>query len=530
VPSRNSFRAIVATLVVLGLARSAGADVPDAGVPVDAGVPADASPVPEAAPQPSSVDAAPGPAAAATVAPSQPETQPETPPAWASAPRPDRASGIARAAPTPITDHVRWIPRVLLFVPRWALWIAAQPIRLGVWAYQRYQIPERLEYTLFSVDDTGVQPVPLWGFYPTAIYETGFGINAGIRFVHKNLGGHRERLLLKANFGGRFRQAYGFSLSSGQRFGRDVRIVLDGLYERRPHERFFGIGNADELATPPAMPIDPTISDAAVSTRFRKHLWRGVLTADVPVRGALGLRLSTALIVRNFGSADFDDPDAKIEDVYDVDRLPGFQQGVDNLYSELEVVYDTRRPTSGYQSQVLDATGWFLAGHLGATTGLTGDLSDFIRYGGEVQRYFDLYRGTRVLALRVLVEAVAGGNGGGKISFIDLPRLGGSEILRGYPTDRFRDRAITVATAEYTWDLGNFLAAYTFVDAGRAWPSLVDIDPREGIRVGFGGGVQFHTHGSFITRGQVAASREGDVFLELVLSPAFGRRERTGRL
>ena len=53
---------------------------------------------------------------------------------------------------------------------------------------------------------------------------------------------------------------------------------------------------------------------------------------------------------------------------------------------------------------------------------------------------------------------------------------------------RFRDRASTLATVEYTWDLGNYLAGYGFVDFGRVWPSLADFE-FESFRVGFGGGI-----------------------------------------
>jgi hypothetical protein len=91
-----------------------------------------------------------------------------------------------------------------------------------------------------------------------------------------------------------------------------------------------------------------------------------------------------------------------------------------------------------------------------------------------------------------------------------------------------RDRAVALGSAEYSWALGNILAAYLFVDAGRPMDSLTDVAD-EVPRVGFGGGVQVHTSYSFITRMQIAASGDGDVFLELALSPAFGRRERAGR-
>ena len=135
-----------------------------------------------------------------------------------------------------------------------------------------------------------------------------------------------------------------------------------------------------------------------------------------------------------------------------------------------------------------------------------------------------------MLVVRALTEAIDGTDGrtDGKVSFIDLPRLGGSEYLRGYPNGRFRDRAVALGSVEYNWDLGNFLAAFTFVDVGRAYDTLEDFET-EALRVGFGGGVQVHTSDSFITRAQIAGSRDGDVFFELALSPAYGRRERAGR-
>jgi hypothetical protein len=130
---------------------------------------------------------------------------------------------------------------------------------------------------------------------------------------------------------------------------------------------------------------------------------------------------------------------------YDTSKLVGFDEGVENFYLEHEFVYDSRRPGK-YQSKAFDSTGWLASAHVGFTSGLTGDPSEFFTYGGEVQRYIDLYDGSRVLVLRALFESVAGTNGrtDGKISFIDLPRLGGSEYLRGYPNGRFRDRSIAL--------------------------------------------------------------------------------------
>jgi hypothetical protein len=231
-------------------------------------------------------------------------------------------------------------------------------------------------------------------------------------------------------------------------------------------------------------------------------VFRNVGAVEVPLVGPLGMRFSGAVMMRELMNTT-----------------------VENARLEAELVYDSRRPSTVYASRVIDATGWYASVHSGVTRGLGDDPSEFTSYGGEVQRFFDLYRGTRVLALRVLVEAISDG----EASFIDLPRLGGTELLRGYPSGRFRDRALTLATTEYTWDLGNFLAAYLFVDAGRVWPSIRDVTFDTPLRVGYGGGIQLHTTASYLGRVQLAASRDGDYVLELVLAPAFRRRERIGR-
>lgn len=476
----------------------------------------------------STARAQPAPDAAAPEAP-PPEAEPapappvEPPPVEpAPAPLPDEASGIAvREEPT-IGSRLRWIPRVLFFVPRWTFWTIAQPFRLGAWAYERYSLPARVRGVLFNTDET-------YGVYPVASYVSDYGINLGARFVHYDLFGHGERLKLRANFGGEFSQAYGIELKSPNLADR-IRGGIEARYERRPRERFFGIGNANELEMPPAAPLDPTLADAAISARFRETLVRTVATLDLELAGPFSFHAAGALALRDFGDAD--DSKEPIAERFDTTRLVGFSDGVKNIYFDGELVYDTRRPTSRWQTRAIDAAGWLVSVHLGRAEGVDGDPTAYTRYGGQLQHFFDLYRGSRTLALRLLVDGITGSDGltDGKISFIDLPRLGGAEYLRGYAEGRFRDRAVALATAEYTWDLGNYLAGYLFLDAGRTvhdWGQLSnDLDD---LHVGFGGGVQVHTAKNFLLRGQLAFSREGDSFIQLAFSPAFGRRERAGR-
>ncbi|MBA3451496.1 MAG: hypothetical protein H0T42_00200 [Deltaproteobacteria bacterium] len=438
-----------------------------------------------------------------------------------AAPPADQASGIAIEEPEPLGERLRWIPRAVLFVPRWAFWLLVQPVRAGGWAYERFMLRDRVKGALFNVDQT-------YGVYPVAGYSSDYGVSVGVRAVHYNVLGNRERLKLLVDFGGQFRQAVGLQLSTGRRVADRFSAWLDVRFERRPGERFFGIGNDSELETPPPTLIDPATSETAVASRFREQITRFKATLDATLLGPFTARASGALALREFGT----EPDdlTPIGSRYDTSRLVGWKSGVENIYVEGELIYDTRRPTSQFQTQAIDATGWYVALHAGRAKGIRDDPTAYTRYGGEVQRYFDLYRGSRVLALRLLVDGIVGSDGrtDGKISFIDLPRLGGPEHLRGYPADRFRDRTVTLATAEYTWDLGNYLAGYLFVDAGRAWKHLGRVE-LDSLHVGFGGGVQVHSYRSFVMRGQLALSRDGDAFVELVLAPAFGRRERAGR-
>lgn len=477
--------------------------------------------------QPAEPAAEPAPAVPADVDPTKPDDMPD-------APLPDQASGIA--TPEPVTgEGGRMVVRGLLFVPRWTFWLAAQPIRGGAWAFEEFQLERRIRGVLFNWDGT-------YGIYPVGSYSSDFGFDLGVRFVHKNLFGKQERLKLRANFGGRFQQGYGFDLRSGERFGKRINVALETLYERRPNERFFGIGNANEIEEPPPMLIDPTLADTAITSRFRENWFRSVLRIETRIVDNISARLSGALALRDFANYEAADPDDPtdpddiddralgIESRFDTSKLVGYDRGVDNVYIELEVGYDTRRPSGRFQPPPVDSTGWYITAHGGRAFGVGGDPTAFWRFGGEVQKFFDLYRGSRILTLRTLIDAVYGGDGrtDSTISFIDLPRLGGTEWLRGYPDGRFRDRAVTLSTVEYSWDLGNFLGAYLFVDAGRAWSKLQRFDP-DSLHVGYGGGVQLHTNASFLMRAQLAFSREGDAFAELVFSPAFGRRERAGR-
>ena len=150
---------------------------------------------------------------------------------------------------------------------------------------------------------------------------------------------------------------------------------------------------------------------------------------------------------------------------------------------------------------------------------------DYWRYGADLQRFIHLATGPRVLVLRAHVEGVTGD---ADLPFYQLPRLGGTTYLRGYASERFRDRIAAVASADYQFDLSRNLSARVFVDAGRVYAGARDITT-EDMRVGYGIGFDINTESSFLARTSIASSVDGGVFFNFALDPAFELDRRIER-
>src|SRR5690606_13849618 len=124
----------------------------------------------------------------------------------------------------------------VLLVPRWGYQVALAPARAAAYSYERYRLRERFKAIFFNEAGTA-------GLFPLVFVEPSFGLSAGARFLHRDLAGHDEKLELDATYGGRFRQAYEATLSSGMLLGPELGLELSLLYSLSPKEQFFGIGN-----------------------------------------------------------------------------------------------------------------------------------------------------------------------------------------------------------------------------------------------------------------------------------------------
>ena len=438
----------------------------------------------------------------------------------AGAPTPDQAHGVARAEPDGAGNSLRILPRLLLLPPRVVLWVVDAPLRGTFWLYERYQLRSRFKAIFFN--DTGTV-----GLFPVAFFETGFGLNAGLRFIHRDLG-RDVSFKGRASFGGPYRQLYSVKLGSGDLVGDRVKLELEAEHEIRPKDRFFGIGNADELEEVP-VPIDPYLDPAAVDTRFRETLSRVSLGGDVHIAGPLSARLSSALLWRTFDQSDRGDlrRATPLDEAYDPATLPGFEEGVSYSYNELELRLDTRGAANRYEMPTIPSNGVLVSGFGGVARAFGSRLPiDFVRYGADVQAFVRLAESPRLFALRAYVEGVTGDLD--EIPFVDLPRLGGPILLRGYPHDRFRDRVLGLTSIEYQFDVGHLLTGFLFADAGRVYHGLRDIAVRD-IRVGYGGGLQMQSPRSFLGRFSIASSIDGGLTFLLGFDPVYDPKARVER-
>lgn len=431
----------------------------------------------------------------------------------AGAPRPGQESGMV-AGKDGGDSAGRIFVRGVLFIPRAAFELAMAPIRAGVWAEYRYHIPDRVHSWFFDKTNT-------YGIYPTARFESDFGINAGARFVHRDLFGHNEHLSLFAGGGGRFQSVAQAGIRSGDLFGDRVAFEAEGIYERRPKDRFFGVGNGSPERSA-MIPIDPRVDDTSFETRYRKQIERVALVGDVRVVGGLHVRGAEALTDYSVGDSEMGTP---ISTVYDPNGLVGFDGGSRYFYHELELRWDDRGRGDKLEPASIPGVGGLTGVYLGRTQRLDGG-PDYWRLGFDVQQLIRISSGPKVLLLRAHGEGVSLGRE--DVPFFDLPSLGGSRYLRGYPSDRFRDRVAAVGSAEYQWDLGRSFQAGLFADVGRVYPTVHHLS-FDGLRMGYGLTAQWFGEKTMWIRATMASSIDGGIEFYLSFDPVTDLDRRVER-
>jgi hypothetical protein len=407
----------------------------------------------------------------------------------------------------------RQIARGALFVPKLAIDAVLSPFRGAVWANERYHVVDWYNRIFYNDAQT-------IGLVPTASVDTSLGVTVGARFVDKDLFGDSETLSLEATIGSRYRQIYSASIGTGKRLGERFHMDLDVGYERRPHDAFYGIGNGGRVEAAPA-PIDPRVDSTAVQAYYRQYRSRMSLRADLRAWRDLHLRAAGALSEVEFGQPDQGE---SITAVYTPGGLVGFG-GVQYGYGELELRWDSRSHTGTWEPSSVHSQGSVVSAFAGRQVALD-DSADFWRYGTDLEHFFRLAEGPRVVIARLHGEAVSGSRD--EVPFSELPQLGGPMWLRGYDLDQFRDRVAAFGSLAYEWDLSQWFAARLFTDVGRVYPSLGELS-LDHLRMGFGAAIEAHAVDSFLFEASLGSSIDGGLFLNLSFNRVYDLDERVRR-
>jgi hypothetical protein len=276
---------------------------------------------------------------------------------------------------------------------------------------------------------------------------------------------------------------------------------------------------AEDLAARPGSgsQIDPRFNPGIVRTRFGRDEAEWGLQLRLRFWPRTTLVLGHLWRWTQYREPYRDDGDPSITDIYDPEGLVGWNTGLLDARTGVGVEFDNLRRHSRYVPKFMASAGWRVQLFAGGVEGVAGSPTRYGIAGADIQRFFDLFHGDRVLALRFRSEYIMGDRK--RIPFSDYPSLGGPSLLRGYPRWRFRDRLSTLLSAEYRYPVGEEISGYLFVDVGRVWPSL-QFRP-EMPRVGYGGGIILHYRSAFLGRLQLAGSSDLTFTAALVFNPSF---------
>jgi hypothetical protein len=252
-----------------------------------------------------------------------------------------------------------------------------------------------------------------------------------------------------------------------------------------PQEDFFGIGQDSHSANRTSYLLESTEAGADL-------LWRP--TALLEIGG--GLSYLTPRV-----GAGTDSRFPSTEALFDPASTPGLAEQTDFVRGDASAALDWRdnpqHPHAGGRYGV----------QLSSFRDQELDAFSFHRLAIDLQQYVPIPNRYRTIALRA-AAVLTDPSAGQQVPFFYEPTLGGSQALRGFREFRFRDRNSLLLTAEYRWEASWMLDGALFVDAGKVAADRKDLDLRN-LDVSYGIGFRLHSNRAFVSRLDLAFSREG---------------------
>lgn len=203
------------------------------------------------------------------------------------------------------------------------------------------------------------------------------------------------------------------------------------------------------------------------------------------------------------------------ETKFDESSAPGLTQQTGYLHADVAIDADTR-DLPGYPSR----GGRYRLSMAAFHDQDLGQFS-FRRIDAEAAQYLPI--GGSVLSLRGWL-GVSQTGAGQDVPFYMMPTLGGSQTLRGYATDRFRDRDALLVQAEYRFPVARRIDVAAFYDGGAVAPSAGELTRH--LSGDYGVGLRLHSAAHLFARLDVARGSEG-LHAMLSFTAPLSLRKRT---
>ena len=189
------------------------------------------------------------------------------------------------------------------------------------------------------------------------------------------------------------------------------------------------------------------------------------------------------------------------EDLVLTAPLPGLGAHPFFAHAVGSLAYDTRLSPNYTRS------GRVFEGEIHGYTDVEGNEDSFGRFEGNVEQYIPTHnqRGVILLGARTWLSLAEGAR---SVPFYLTPTLGGGDLLRAYPSYRFRDRHAMLLTAQYRWAVHKFVDLAGTYEAGKVAPVVEDLN-FDNMAHSIALGLRVHTDKVGLLRTDVAYGREG---------------------
>ena len=383
--------------------------------------------------------------------------------------------------PASWTEHVLWVPRVLLAPLYVASDLVSRPlIVLGTIAEKNHWRVRVHDFLTFGAANQV-------GVFPTGRIDTGFRPSVGV-YIFWNDVWHASDLRARAATGGfdwwtadaRWRIPFG-----------PQTLALAFGFSKRPDSAFYGLGG-DSLPE---------------AVRFHEQRFETRLIYSLQ----LTRRLALTTLVRHTSVA-FDPNVAEGTGTSMAEAIaegrftapPALDGGVLALGTGLILELDTREgrftasPNRAAHYALTRGTGLAAAGYVEQHVGLEKTRADaaeeprfpaWLSYGGRVVGTLDLTGTQRRVDLVLYAGFTEPLRGAGEVPFTEQVSLGGARPLRGFGSRRLIDRSAAVGTLRYRWPVWNDFDGMLHYAVGNVFgPDLRGFAVSQ-LRASFGAGI-----------------------------------------